>query len=125
MSKLPEKIKKAWDAREGALVLTTVSEKGIPNAVYVLSVALYGDNAIVVADNYFDKTRHNILHGSAGSILFMGPNRKAYQAKGKLEYHTEGPIFDDMKTWNPAKHPGHAALALIVEEVYTGAERIF
>ncbi len=35
MGKLPESIKKAWGEREGSLVLTTVSENGIPNAVYV------------------------------------------------------------------------------------------
>ncbi len=29
-----------------------------------------------------------------------------------------------MKKWNPKKHPGHAAAALKVEEVYTGAEKL-
>jgi hypothetical protein len=28
-----------------------------------------------------------------------------------------------MKKWNPQKHPGHAAAALNVEEVYSGAEK--
>jgi hypothetical protein len=36
----------------------------------------------------------------------------------------EGAIFEDMKKWNPEKHPGHAAAALKVEEVYKGAERL-
>ena len=49
----------------------------------------------------------------------------AYQAKGTIEYHWEGEIFDDMKIWNPEKHPGHAAVALQVEEVYSGAEKVF
>jgi len=29
-----------------------------------------------------------------------------------------------MKRWNPAKHPGHAAAALLVGSVYCGAEKI-
>jgi len=29
-----------------------------------------------------------------------------------------------MKTWNPEKHPGHAAVALKVEEVYSGVEKL-
>ncbi len=49
----------------------------------------------------------------------------AYQAKGTIEYHREGEIFDDMKTWNPEKHPGHAAVALKIEVVYSGAEKVF
>ncbi len=28
------------------------------------------------------------------------------------------------KKWNPEKHPGHAAAALKVEEVYSGAEKL-
>lgn len=126
MNKLPEQIRKAWDEREGPIVLTTVSQDGIPNAIYASCVTLYAGKHLVVADNYFDKTRRNILSSGNdnGSILFMDQAGKAYQAKGKLEYHREGPIFDDMKTWNSKKHPGVAALALVVEEVYSGAERI-
>jgi len=29
-----------------------------------------------------------------------------------------------MKTWNSPKHPGHAAAALRIEEVYSGAEKL-
>ena len=29
-----------------------------------------------------------------------------------------------MKTWNPPEHPGHAAAALQVEEVFSGAEKL-
>jgi len=125
MSKLPERIRTAWDEREGPVVLTTVSQEGVPNAIYASSVTLFGDQYLVVADNYFDKTRRNILHGSEScSILFMTKAGKAYQAKGKLEYHRDGPIFDDMKKWNSEKHPGVAALALELREVYSGAERV-
>jgi 2-polyprenyl-3-methyl-5-hydroxy-6-metoxy-1,4-benzoquinol methylase len=33
-----------------------------------------------------------------------------------------GKVFDHVKTWNPPKHPGHAAVALRVEEVYSGPD---
>jgi len=29
-----------------------------------------------------------------------------------------------MKKWNPPQHPGHAAAALVVVEVYSGAQRV-
>lgn len=41
-----------------------------------------------------------------------------------MEYHTEGAVFQDMKEWSPEKHPGHAAAALTVEEVYSGAKKL-
>lgn len=49
---------------------------------------------------------------------------EAFQLKGTIEYHTEGAIFEDMKKWNPAQHPGNAAAALRVEVVYSGSEKL-
>ena len=106
------------------MVLATVAADGSPNIIYATCVGLHGDERAVVADNYFDKTRRNLQAGCKGAILFMTADKKAYQLKGTLEYHTSGPVFDGMKTWNPAKHPGHAAAALVVDEVYSGAKRI-
>ena len=124
MAELPEKVSKAWEDREGPIVLTTVNGEGIPNAIYATCVSKFSEDTIVVANNFFSKTLENIQEGSKGSILFITKGRKSYQIKGTIEYHTEGPIFEDMKKWNPKKHPGHAAAALKVEEVYTGAEKL-
>ncbi len=125
MSVLPKNVCDAWEMKEGPAVFTTVSDKGIPNTIYVTCAALYNNSQWVVADNYFDKTRKNIFAGSTGSILFITQDRKAYQAKGKIEYVKEGPLFDFMKKCNPPQHPGHAAAVLNVEEVYSGAERLY
>lgn len=124
MTKLPETILNAWDAHEGPIVLTTTDAEGVPNAIYATCTGRFGEDRLVVADNYFDKTRRNARAGGIGSILFMTAEGKAYQVKGRLEYHQEGPIFDDMKKWNSEKHPGHAALAVCVETVYSGAEKL-
>ncbi len=125
MIKLPEIFNEAWINREERIIFTTVDKGGIPNSVYITCTARYGEDLIVIADNYFDKTRKNILSGSStGSVLFITKDGTAYQAKVTIEYHREGEIFDDMKTWNPEKHPGHAAVALKVEEVYSGAEKL-
>ena len=123
MAKLTSELLDAWKRRQGPLVLTTVASDGTPNAIYASCVGLYGDDTLVVADNYFDKTRANILAGSKGSILFITDDNKAFQVKGHLAYHQSGPVFDDMKTWN-TKHPGHAAAAVQVEEVYNGAKKL-
>jgi uncharacterized protein len=121
---IPETVRQAWTKREGPVVLATVDPEGLPNIIYATCVSLHGEARVVIADNYFSKTRTNIKAGSRGAVLFMTGDKKAYQLKGTVEYHTSGAIFDDMKQWNSPKHPGHAAAALVVDEVFSGAERI-
>jgi len=124
MASLPHPVADAWEKRNGPVIFSTVNDSGIPNTIYVTCVSLYDDETIVVADNYFDKTRKNILAGSKGSVLFITEDKKSYQIKGSIEYHKGGKLFENMKSWNPTKHPGHAAAALRVEEVYSGAEKL-
>lgn len=125
MAKLPAKIRQAWNELDGPPVLATVDAHGTPNIIYATCINFFGEERMVVADNYFNKTRQNLLKGGRkGSILFIAKDGKAYQIKGSLEYHTKGEVFDQMKTWNPAKHPGHAAVVLYVEECYSGGERV-
>ena len=125
MSKLPKIVDKAWINREKRIIFTTVDKEGIPNSVYITCTARYGEDLIVIADNYFDKTKENIFFGSTGSVLFITKDGTAYQAKGTIEYHRDDEIYADMKNWNPEKHPGHAVVTLQVEEVYSGAEKVF
>ena len=124
MNEMPEKVREAWEDRDGPVVLATVDKTGVPNIIYAACVAAFGKAQLIVADNYFQKTRANLVAGSKGSILFRRKDGTAYQVKGTLEYHKDGPAFEHMKSWNPARHPGHAAAVLNVEEAYTGAERI-
>ena len=122
--KLSQEVIQAWEDRNGPVVLTTVDAEGMPNAIYATCVGRFDESTLVIADNYFDKTRANIKNGSRGSVLFITQGNKAYQVKGTLEYHTEGALFDFMKSWNPEKHPGHAAAVLRVEEVFSGAKKL-
>ena len=124
MTALPESVSNAWNDRKGPAIFTTVDANGTPNTIYVTCVSKFDEETIVIADNYFNKTRQNIQAGSRGSVLFMTEDDKAYQIKGTITYYTGGAVFDDMKQWNPARHPGHAAAALKVEEVYSGAEKL-
>jgi len=124
MAILPEIVSKAWENREGPVILSTVDKVGNPNAIYATCTSKYSEEIIVVANNYFSKTLENMLAGSKGSILFITKEGKSYQIKGSLEYHKTGPLYEDMKKWNPKKHPGHGAAALIVEDVFTGAEKL-
>jgi len=124
MPALPESVLQAWDKRKGPVVFTTVDDDGTPNAIYASCVSLYDRKAILIANNFFDKTKKNIDTGSVGSALFITEEDKSYQIKGRIEYHSDGPVFEDMKRWNPAKLPGHGVAVVKVESVYKGAEKI-
>ena len=125
MKTISKNVIDAWNNREGAAILTTVDSEGICNSVYVTCVSMYNEQGIIIADNYFSKTRENIKNGNKiASILFITAENKAFQIKGEMAYHTEGEIFDNMKSWNPEKHPGHAALFVTATETYSGAEKV-
>ena len=115
----------AWENREGPVVFTTVDSDRIPNTIYVTWVRKISGDRMVIADNKMNKTRANILSGCAASLLYITKEKKAFQLKGSLEYHTSGAIFDDMKNgWLDKKYPGHAAVVFNIEEVFSGAEKL-
>ena len=124
MAVIPNSVSEAWENRDGPAVFTTVDGSGKPNAIYVSCIRKVGEDSFAIADNYFDKTRKNILSGSKVSVLFITHDKKSFQMKGRVEYHKSGDIYDDMKKWNPKQHPGHAAALVKVEEIYKGAERL-
>ena len=123
MAALPEVVSKAWDDREGPVILATVDGAGAPNAIYASCVKKFSEDKLVVADNFFSKTRANIQAGSRGALLFITNEGKAYHVKGAIDYLTDGEIFDDMKAWN-GDRPGVAAAVVNVEEVFAGAEKL-
>ena len=70
------------------------------------------------------KTLQNIKLGSKGSLLYIAPEREAYQIKGSLQHYTDGEIYHDMKQWLDPKFPGKGALLLTIEEVFYGADKV-
>ena len=125
MAKLTEAAIKAWDEHDGPVIFTTVDQDAMPNTIYVTCVKRLGDDKIVVADNKLHKTKANIMAGSQATILYITKEKKAFQLKGSLEYMAAGDIYEDMKNnWLDKKYPGHGAVVLTVEEVYTGAEKL-
>ncbi len=57
MAKLPSPVLDAWKKRSDPAILATVDTEGVPNAIYVTYVRIVDDEMVIVADNYFDKTK--------------------------------------------------------------------
>lgn len=121
---LIQEIIDAWAEREGATVLTTVSSEGRPNSIWVMSTGLYKNEHIIIADNYFDKTKANILSTGIASVLFITKEGRSYQLKGTMSYHRDGPFYDFMMEVTPPKFPRRAAVVLHATEIYSGSERL-
>ncbi len=125
MAKLPENARSAWEERQGPCVFTTASNDGTPNSIWVTCVKMADEETIVVADNFFDKTRKNIDTNQKVSLLYIAPEKRSFQIKGTVSYQTSGPHYDDMKSgWLDSKFPGRGAAVIHVDEVYSGAEKI-
>ena len=46
MANLPESVSRAWEDRDGAVVLTTVDETGNPNSIYATCVGKFSEDAL-------------------------------------------------------------------------------
>lgn len=121
---LPQQVVRAWAEREGPVVLVTVDEVGMPNAIYASIAHRMADGRLAVADNYFSKTAANVRKGGAAGILFITKGHTAYQVKGRVEYYTDGPLYDEMLTWADPAHPRKGVAVINTDEVYSGSQRI-
>ncbi len=124
MPVLPPEAHQAWLNRERRMVLSTVDGKGVPNAIWILCAELVDDETFVIANNSMNKTLQNIEDGCKTSLLYIAPEREAYQVKGTVRNHDSGPVFDDMKTWLNPNYPGRSAVTLHIEEIYYGVQKL-
>jgi len=124
MTTMTRDVLDVWENKEDAIILTTVNSKGVPNSIYATCVKLFDESTVLIADNYFDKTKSNLLSNEKASVLFISKKGKSIQLKGKVEYKTEGMYYDNMKTWNPTKHPGKGVAVFRIEEIYAGSKKL-
>lgn len=124
MSSFTESVKKAWDERQGPIVFTTVGNDGNPNNLYATEVNMYGDDKIVIANKYIDRSMKERLPDSTGSLVFVTNDKKLYLVKGDIHYQYRGENYEFMKSWSGDKHPGHGAAVIDIEEVYENGEKV-
>lgn len=123
MAKLPEVVQTTLANFQAPVIFTTVDKAGVPNSVYCM-LSKVTEDTLIICDNYFNKTRANILSGSTGSILLSTADMKTYQIKGAIEYLSSGELFQEIHDKVDAKHPRVAIMVLHVETVFSGAEQL-
>lgn len=124
MKTLPESILQAWGKRVGPCVLATTSAEGTPNAVYI-GTAHHYEGGFVIANYHFHKTIANLLANPAASLLFF-TGEYAYQLKGTVTFHCEGPVLETALATveKMGKPPVQSAALFTVKGAFCGAEQI-
>ena len=123
MAQLPKMVKDAI-GKQDVFPVTTCSQDGMPNVVYIKFLKVVDDETVLIADNYLSKTRDNILNNPKLAFVVRDEKKGSFQIKGSTERLTEGPMFDEVQKWVPDRLPRVAAVVLHVEQVYNGAEQL-
>ncbi len=127
--KIPEHIQEIINKQE-LHILSTSTRDGVPNVIYLKFLKVYNDEQILIANNKFSKTEKNLTENPRASFVVLDKeNKKSYQIKGGVEFHTNDDVFEDTVKWvkekssSPDLHP-KSGIIFNVEEIYCGAEKI-
>jgi len=123
MAKLSEAVKNAI-AKQEVFPVATSHGDGTPNVVYIKYLKIVDDETVLIADNYLNKTRDNILDNGKIAFVVLDEEKGSFQVKGTAQRLTEGALFDHMQQWVSDELPRAAAVVMQVQDVYNGADRL-
>ena len=126
MAHMTKRMKELFD-KVPTVVLSTVSEESIPNAVPVGAKKVIDDETILMSDQFFNKTLANMKANPRVTVMFW-EGHEGYQFKGSVTIETIGQRFEDTVRWideisNKAGFPlkSKGAVILRIEEIYSVA----
>ncbi len=96
MVTIPEPVAKMIKQPDTHKVLTTVSPDGKPHAIVCASLAMHGDDTIVVAEVFMHRTVEYLNNNpNVEFLVWLGRNGYSLKAAA-IGRFTEGEIFDKM-----------------------------
>jgi predicted pyridoxine 5'-phosphate oxidase superfamily flavin-nucleotide-binding protein len=123
MAKMTDRMKELF-GKVPAVVLSTASGDGSPNAVPVGAKKIIDDETILLSDQFFNKTLANMKSNAKVSVTFW-EGHEGYQLKGSVVIETSGKRFEETAKWIedmgnavgfPLKSKG--AVILKIDEIY-------
>lgn len=121
MVKMPPDVQETIN-KQKPIPIATADLDGKPNVVFITFLRIVDDETIHIADNFFNKTRANLSENPQISIVgYDSETNRSFQVKGRVDIVTDGPVYEDVKTWVHAKSkamPMKAAVVMHVEEIY-------
>lgn len=122
---IPKKVEDVL--KQASLVWVGTCSEETPNVNIVHFFKIIDDDKILLADNYFNKTRKNIEKNPNVAVTVKSPEESiAYELKGFAEICTEGEIFKEMKEWVHSEEeslPAKAAVVVKIEKIYDSTPR--
>jgi uncharacterized protein len=97
MAEMTRRMKDLFD-KVPAVVLSTASPDGIPNAVPVGSKKIIDDHTLLFSDQFFNKTLANIKDNPHVAVTFW-EEQEGYQLKGRVSVETTGTRYEETARW--------------------------
>jgi predicted pyridoxine 5'-phosphate oxidase superfamily flavin-nucleotide-binding protein len=116
MVAMPEKVMENIKAMK-VVVVATVDDKGVSNAVPVGSIVIKDPETILIGDNFFKKTAENAKKPNFNVGVTSWVGMEGYQVKGQGTYVTEGPDYETIKQAIKSMNPNLPAKGCIVMKV--------
>lgn len=102
------------------LFLATASNDGIPNVVPIGAFTLLDDETLLISDQFFLKTIHNLRENPVVALSWWG-DKGGFQLKGPVTLHTDDEVFRKDVAWMKELRPHltpKSAVILKITDVY-------
>ncbi|HMK47371.1 MAG TPA: pyridoxamine 5'-phosphate oxidase family protein [Methanocella sp.] len=119
MVKLTDQIKESLAGTKTAF-FATVSKDGMPNVVPIGAFKLLDDETLLISDQFFNKTAHNLKENSRVAISYWG-EKGGFQIKGMATVHTGDDVFKQDVAWMKEVRPNltpKSAVVMKITDVY-------
>ena len=114
---------------KSTLSFCTVDAAGAPNVIAVACVKVVSRNQVLITDNYFEKTRANLMSNTSVAFAVWGEHETpAFQFKGTAEYFHSGSWKERVdQLFENEGLPHKGAVLVTVGEIWdlTGADGPF
>ena len=120
MVKLTDEIKESLAAAKVAFFATAAKDR-TPNVVPIAAFKVLDDGALLISDQFFNKTLANMKENPKASLSWWG-DKGGFQIKGTVTIHTDGEIWRQdvawMKELRPTLKP-KGAIVLNITDVFS------
>lgn len=119
MVKLTDQIKESLTGTKTAF-FATASKDGTPNVVPIGAYKLLDDETLLISDQFFNKTAHNLKENQKVALSYWG-EKGGYQLKGTATVHAGDDVFKADVAWMKEVRPNltpKSAVVVKITDVY-------
>jgi len=120
MVTLTDEIKESLAAAKIAF-FATASKDRTPNVVPIAAFKVLDDGALLISDQFFNKTLRNMKENPKASLSWWG-DKAGFQIKGTVTIHTDGGIWRQDVAWMKELRPNltpKGAVVLKITDVFS------